>query len=145
MSEFDIPGFLRHFGGLVAALPMAEHNALEQAALIVEKEAKDLIGSEHPFWPQLADATIADRERKGYPADEPLLRTGELRGSIEHKVEGHVAHVGSDLDIAVYQELGTSKMPPRSFLGQAAIRKTDAVVDLIGHKVHTHLIGKSVG
>jgi hypothetical protein len=55
----------------------------------------------------------------------------KLLCSIEHTVEREhsavVGFVGSDLDRAVYQELGTSHIPARSFLMEAAIHK-EAVV-----------------
>jgi hypothetical protein len=72
----------------------------------------------------------------GYaPPDNPLLREGDLRASYGSKVEqttmGVTGYVGSDSDIAVWQELGTSNakhpIPPRSVLGRAAFVKGDAV------------------
>jgi phage gpG-like protein len=59
--------------------------------------------------------------KQGIFADEPLLRTGELRESIEKHVERHEAVVGSDSKVAVAQELGTTTIPPRSFLGAAGL------------------------
>ncbi len=120
-----------------------EHAALEHAAKIVETEAKAEIGTYQPAagpfqaWQQLTAYTQADRLAKGYPANDPLLREGTLRDSIEHTVTmdfgpGGVAHVGSDNDIAVYQELGTVTIPPRSFLGGAAFRKEAEVRHVLG-------------
>lgn len=137
MKEFTIPEFVRHIAALSVAMPMAEHHALERAASIVEKEAKDLIGHEHDFWPPLAESTL---ERKA--ANTPLLETGEMRDSIEHVVVSHKeAHVGSNNDKAVYHELGTSRIPPRPFLGRAAMRKADEIAELVGREMHAHLIG----
>jgi hypothetical protein len=70
-------------------------------------------------WPQLAESTQRERERLGFAANEPLLRTGDLRESIEYTVLPREAavEIGSNDKIAVYQELGTSRIPPRSFLG----------------------------
>jgi len=50
----------------------------------------------------------------------PLLETGELRASIEWNSTGNEGHVGSNNDKAVWHELGTAKIPPRSFLMGAA-------------------------
>jgi hypothetical protein len=61
-----------------------------------------------------------------------LLETGELQKSIGHVVgrEGGevVGYVGTNDPIAKYHELGTRTIPPRSFLGEAAMRKE--------HKIH---------
>ena len=51
----------------------------------------------------LAESTQAERVVQGYPANEPLLRTGELRDSIEHKLvsgdEAQVAQIATSLSI----------------------------------------------
>src|SRR4051794_36413616 len=116
-------------GEIALAQHEMEHHALEQAAVVVEKRAKEKIGEYQdqagPFiaWPELADATKADRVNQGYPEDEPGLRSGEMRDSIEHVVVDSEAQVGSNDDKLVWFELGTSKQPPRSVLGGAVIEK----------------------
>ena len=150
MKEFSLLGFVEFLGNLPAAVEAQTHEMLELAARVVEREAKDSIGEYHgaagPFaaWAELADATKADRVAKGYAENEPLLREGDLRDSIEHTVVGNEAHIGSNSDIAVYQELGTSRIPPRSFLGGAAVRKEREVVELIGSSVMRTLSGGGV-
>ena len=64
------------------------------------------------------------------PADEPELRNGRMRDTIEHTVHsgGREAEVGSDDEILFFQELGTENMPPRSILGGAAARVAEDVV-----------------
>src|SRR5271155_3087455 len=79
------------------------------------------------MWPDLAPATIADKQAHGFPAPKPLLRTGEMRDSITHSVDGNQGCVGSDSQIAVYQELGTRHIPPRSFLVSSAISSEDRI------------------
>lgn len=54
------------------------------------------------------------------------------------------AYAGSDSDIAVYQELGTNRIPPRSFLGGAALRKEDEAVEVLGERMMMALVGKEV-
>lgn len=105
--------------------------ALEGACKIVEEEAKDVIGTYRYNWPQLAESTQADREHKGYPPNEPLLREGTLRDSIEHTVIPieSAGYVGSNNKIAVYQELGTNSIPPRSFLEGAARAKEGEIYE----------------
>ena len=123
------------------------HHMLEEAAKVIEKHAKEKIGEyqkqagQFAAWEELAESTKEDRSREGYPENEPLLRSGELRDSIQHSVTGNEAHVGSNSDIAVYQELGTVKMPPRSFLGGSACEKAAEVVEMIGETLTIHLSG----
>lgn len=135
---------ISRFAAMAIHAELARHEALEKAAEIVEKEAKGMLGHEQPGWPALAEYTVADRVQHGYAPDEPELRDGELRDSIGHKVEGHTAVVGSTSRIAVYQELGTSRMPPRSFLEAAAHRKADEVAHHMGREVVAAMVGKPV-
>lgn len=127
-----------------------EQLALEKAAKLVEKRAKEKIGEYQdqagPFiaWPELAESTKADRARQGFPEDEPLLRTGEMRDSIEHTVGNGEAQVGSNSDIAVYQELGTQHIPPRSFLGGAVVDEMDRIIKIVGEDAVAALVGKGV-
>jgi hypothetical protein len=140
-TVFTLPGFVQHLAGLRMAMPMAERAALEHAAVIVETEAKRVLGTYDYGWPPLSPVTIA-RKATG---DSPGLETGEMRDSIDHQV-GHLgpggqleAHVGSNLDKAIWFELGTARQPPRSFLAQAAIRKEQDIADDIGRRITAFL------
>ena len=139
-----------HLGKVALAQHEMEKSALERCAKLVEKCAKEKVGEYQPeagpfaAWAALADSTVSDRERKGYPGDEPLLRTGALRDSIGHTVQDSVAQVGSNSDIAVYQELGTRHMPPRSFLGGAAAEKLDDIKRIVGEDAVAALVGEKV-
>lgn len=68
------------------------------------------------------EARVADvlSELPGREHSIPWLRSGALRASIGHEVDGAVGVVGSTSDVAVDQELGTSTVPPRSFLASTA-------------------------
>lgn len=123
------------FGGLALETARGHHHALERAAVIVEGEAKRVIGTYEYGWPQLADSTQKDRVAKGFSANDPLLRSGGLRDSVEHTTTDDRAYVGSDSQIAEWQELGTSKIPARSFLMSAAIHKEAEVRELLGREV----------
>lgn len=122
-----------HFARLAAAGEAVTHHIAEQAAQIVEKDAKERIGSYQdaagPFgaWANLAPSTVDDRIRKGFTPDDPLLRTGGLRKSYGHVTDGAVAVVGSSSLIALYMEQGTSKMPPRAVVGPAAVASSEAI------------------
>lgn len=148
--EMTLAGFIGAVAGATMAVRAAEKRALERAARIIEAEAKDEIGTYQgaigPFepWAPLAEATQADRVRQGFPADEPLLRTGQMRASIGHAVGDREAVVGSNDDRAVWQELGTRTIPPRSFLGGAALRKAPEAARAMGAEVVAALVGPGV-
>jgi hypothetical protein len=122
-----------------ADLKLTEEVVIERACKMVEKEAKRVIGTYDYGWTPLAESTKADRVAHGFPEDEPLLRTGELRDSIGHVSgrEGGVAtgYVGTNDPVAKYQELGTSRIPSRSFLGEAAMHKEAAIHRMAGRAV----------
>jgi phage gpG-like protein len=124
-----------------------QHTAMEAACVLVENEAKGLIGNYQsafsPFaaWPELAQATKDQRVSLGYSENDPLLREGDLRDSIDHLSAHTIGVVGSAEDVAVYQELGTAKIPPRSFLGLAAHLKAHDIASLLGHGVVGTLVG----
>lgn len=155
MRELSLTGFAAVIGEMAVAAHKVSEASMERAARVVEKEAKDSIGTYQdksgPFvgWAELADSTKADRVRQGFSENDPELRTGDLRASIEHTIVrsrlGDVeAEVGSNSDVMVYQELGTAKMPPRSILGSAAVRKEREVVEIIGGGLVAALIGEEV-
>ena len=99
---------------------LAQEAILEKACQMIEDEAKGAIGNYKYGWPQLAESTQQERVAQGYSANEPLLRTGQLRDSIGHVVvSSKEAFIGTNDPIAPYQEFGTSKIPPRPFLGGA--------------------------
>lgn len=137
--------------GKLAAAEVAIHinarKALERVAVKVEKTAKSELGTYQdavgpfPAWAELAESTKDERTRLGYTPNDPLLRSGELMASIKHDVAELVATIGSTSPIAEYLEFGTSKMPPRPFIGPAAERNIDAIKDILGGAVVTGLIG----
>lgn len=118
--------------GAALAVALSKHDAtvkrnLERAAKMLETESKRVIGTYEYGWTPLAASTLA---RKA--ADTPLLETGEMRASIEHKTFPKEAYVGSNNQKAVWQELGTDRIPPRSFLGEAAHRKEKEIQRIVG-------------
>jgi len=152
MMEFSsLAAFGEHLIGLAVRGEIVEHEVLEVVCQEIELRAKDKIGeyqqSSGPFaaWQPLAEMTVEDRVAKGYSPDEPLLRTGEMAQSIEHKVIGNTGHIGSDSDIALWQELGTDKIPARSFLGGAAFELEPTIREEIGVTYFAYLSGGHTG
>ncbi len=152
IRDFTILGFVEHLAVLGAEIAHAEVEGLDRAAELIETEAKAAFGiyqdQAGPFaaWDELAEATKADRVRQGYPEDEPELRSGATRDSIERTVVAHAkeAEIGSDSEILEWQELGTKHMPPRSILGGAAVRCADRVATILGDRYYGALVGQQV-
>jgi len=137
--NFASPGA---FGSFLAkttlAMPMAYSAALNAAADIVLERARSEPGEYQrgagpfPSWQPLAQSTLDDKARGGWPSPSPLLRTGEMAASYEKSVGATVAYVGSNDDKAVWQEFGTSKIPPRSVIGIAGARSESEIHALTG-------------
>lgn len=104
----------------------------------IKETAKEELGSYQPAvgpfnaWDSLADSTKADRTAKGFSEDEPLLRSGELRDSIQSEVIGLAAIVGTKEEKGLWQEVGTETIPPRPFIGPAYVRKIDDLMGAVG-------------
>lgn len=126
MITTTLDGFIRRMVAARSALPAAETRGLRRGAELIAREAKDLIGTEYAGWVALADSTIAEKQRLGYAghvsATDPLLRTGELRASIQVSAHGYEANVGTNDPVAEYQEFGTGRIPARPFMAPAAYR-----------------------
>lgn len=124
-----------------------KRHALEYGAALVLDAARSYPGTYQrgaapfPGWAALAPSTLADKARQGYDVPSPLRRTGALAASYGSTIGTDRAYVGSNYDIAVYQELGTSRIPARSVVGLAAARNGRKIADAVGRAVHAHLLG----
>lgn len=137
MANYPLAGFAALTASMAADIERAMQKSLEEAGKIVENEAKRVIGTYDYNWKPLASSTLARKS-----ADTPLLETGEMRESINHTVQGHIAYVGSDNDKALYHELGTSRIPARPFLRGALDEKVEEIVEATGRRVHGKLISR---
>jgi len=151
MREFASFGaFAAFLGELVLKQREAEVSGLDRAARLLQRRAKAKFGVYQPeagpfvAWAELAESTKAERSRLGFSENEPLLRRGDLRDSIERQVEIDEAQVGSNDDRMVWQELGTARIPPRSVLGSTGIESADEVVKIVGDHVFMALAGEGV-
>ena len=139
MKFFSSPAaFAAFLPALALEIEHEKHQALEKAAVIVETEAKRVLGTHDYGWVPLKPETIA-RKANG---DTPLLETGEMRESIEHIVKKDEAQIGSNNDKALWHELGTSRIPPRPFLSGALHHKADDIVKMIGQNIVKVIEGK---
>lgn len=121
------------------SLPNELDQAMEKAAKLVQQEATDEVGVYQTGWAQLADSTEAQKARKGYPANAPLLATGQLKNSFEYTVSGLNATIGSNDRTIKYHEFGTSKMPPRPVLLTSVTKKKNEIINLIGQHTANYL------
>jgi hypothetical protein len=122
-----------HFAAVNIDLKHIEHAVIVEACKMVQKAAKEVMGTDGYNWPALSPNT-----KKTMPG--MLLESGELRSSIHWNVQGAEGHVGSDLDKAVWMELGTRAIPPRSFLVGAA-QHQERAIQLMAGKVVVAIIG----
>jgi len=150
--------------GLNAAAEIIERDAKAKIGVYQDEEG--------PFeaWQPLAPATLyggvspeghhfKGKVELGYaPPDNPLLRDGTLRSRITHDASPFQAAVGvkSEVvspaygdpvdigDVAKWQELGTSRMPARSFLGGAAVHKGREAVTELAVEIVAHIAGQAV-
>jgi hypothetical protein len=148
MKMFSIDEFSTFLSEELAAkrLPHAREVALETASQMIVAQAKSAIGTYTFEWPQLAGSTQVEREREGFPANEPLLRTGAMRDSISYTIDkpGEEATVGSTSEIALWQELGTPKIPPRPFLLPSVFYLEKPIEKMIGEVVVAALAPASI-
>jgi phage gpG-like protein len=150
MQEFEnLAAFAAHLAALEAGIATQLEKGLDHAAAHVQKTARDEIGhyqnaaGPFPKWAELTDGTKEDRVRKGFTENDPGLRSGAMRESIERQRQGLEAAVGSNDDHLVFFEMGTKTAPPRPVLGLAAHYEREAVGEIITGAVIRALSGRS--
>lgn len=137
----DLEQFARELSSAAASIATGLETSFHVIVKEIEETAKEEIGIYQPAygpfdaWAPLAESTKADRVRQGYSEDEPLLRSGELRDSIQSEVVGLAAIVGTKSEIGFWQEVGTEHIPPRPFIGPTYVRKLDPLMESIGHVI----------
>ena len=151
MPDMSLLQFIGHVGRFDYRLRELQERGMEHVAKIVEAEAKRELGTYQrgnngPFadWAELADRTKDERVQLDYAENEPGLREGDMRDSINHVSDRENAVVGSDDDKMVWFECGTTHQPPRSVLGVAVVHKEREIVDILGKAVVTALVGRNV-
>ncbi len=88
---------------------------MKTISVLMNKAVEENFAQEgRPHWPALADATIMQREKKGYWPGKMLQREGRLAASWTRRSTSTQAVVGTNYDPAVYNELGTRRIPARS-------------------------------
>jgi phage gpG-like protein len=118
---------------------------LERIEMTAKAEFGQYQSAQGPFpaWPELAEATKDDRVHQGYAENEPLLRSGDTRDSVERERDGLEGVVGSKDENLVFHEFGTATIPARPVLGPAAFVNKGAIQRLVGAALVAGLIGKT--
>lgn len=125
-------------------VPSLEKGMVELAAEM-QTVARDKIGHYQPkegafnAWLPLTAITEQDKAALGYPANAPLERTQALKDSIHGEAFGLSAQVGSNSQVAAWQESGATHyingkmviLPPRPFIGPTGLEAVPKVFDLI--------------
>jgi hypothetical protein len=135
MKEFkSFAAFATHLQLLAIEGKVVKRGIVEAGAQEVQDTARGMIGFYHedPKWPELSPEYEAAKVRAGFEPDAPLLRTGEMRDSINHIIstDGNSATIGSDDQKLVWHELGTDRMPPRPVMGPAGVHSAPRVVHM---------------
>jgi phage gpG-like protein len=133
---FDLASFAAHLHTVDRDMEELGPAIVAKACAMVCAEAKRVIGEGYADWPALQPETLARKIGPG-----PLLETGELRASIGWWSENLEGQVGSNNDKAVWHELGTSRIPPRSFLAGAAQHQEDNIHKMAARAVMAVLGG----
>ncbi len=129
-----------------AELPATYTAAMRAGAEAVKSDAQERIGHYQAGWDRLQPQTVAQKSRMqiapgGDGGDNPLLRTGGMRASItaESTETGFV--VGSADEVLAYQEIGTSRIPPRPVLAPALKHMAPFITTVLGRAVEKTLAG----
>jgi hypothetical protein len=148
VKQFDSLGsFAAHLLTAATAEALALQAGLKAACVEVEKTATGEIGTYQPAigpfpaWAPLADSTEDQKARMGYPADSPLLASGEMQASYTNEVQGLEGVVGTPDPKALYHEIGTDRMPPRPVLGPALLHNRERIERLIGEAAVAGILG----
>ena len=138
--DFDSPGKFAEFLSMVVVpnVATALEEGLHEVGEHVVQEAKSKFGHyqkqvyKFPAWAELSSRTKSNRMSEGFPENEPLLRTGNTRDSIDYQVSGGDVVVGSSEPTMVYHELGTKTEPPRPVLGPAMYQARNMIRGIMG-------------
>ena len=139
---------------LLRALPGAIDRGLRKAAtevgITIEQRAQAKLGEYQSGWPQLEASTQSERVALGFSPNDPLLRTGGLRDSIQGDVDqisgGYRVVVGSNAPQARIQELGgvnagswgqngAKDLPPRPYLAPTVVESEETIQILVASNI----------
>lgn len=152
-DEMPLTDFIADVSNFHLELQRRKLEAMDGASKLVMIEARNAIGHDNwnagvfGPWKDLAQSTIDEKDRLGYfgqvSENDSLLRTGQLRESIQRSFDPDRAIVGSNDDVAVDQEMGTSRIPARPFLSGAASKHAQKIAEIMGRAAVLALGGRN--
>lgn len=164
---FSIPEFNAYLSRQLARVDMGFEAAMTEIGMTLQSGARDRLGFYHPRvgpfpgWEPLAEATQTDREKRGFTADDPLFRSGELQRHITMTPSPWNVAVGvlretptadgrtTYGEIAQWMEFGATRLqvawiPPRPFLGPTLFEMAPAILLAATEAVFERLLGTVV-
>lgn len=110
-------GFARNLESTLATFAILSEGGLHEIGKAVKQEVEHRLGYPQEGWSPLAPSTIETKERLGQTgrrsATDPGYATGEFLGSVSYRVEPFSVHIGTNVDQAVFFELGRAGQSPR--------------------------------
>jgi hypothetical protein len=130
----------------VARVVPALEIGLDKVGTLAVTLAHHYPGEYQPGWAPLAESTLKDKADKGFPVPSPLLRTGEMAESYKKELElaELAVVVGSPEKKALWQEMGTSRIPPRPVVSLALANSLPYAADVFGEIAVGLLTGKRI-
>jgi len=133
MKTFSLEGFARFTEAIAVSHNKVVSAGLAVGAVAIRKKAHEIFGDNAKL-ASLAPSTQEERSRQGFTPNDPLVRTGELRDSLEVEAGLMMAGVGSPDILMRYHELGDTRgrYPPRPVLTLAtaeAMPEITAAID----------------
>lgn len=107
---------------------------LEKAAIYLKGKVKEALNRSEQYQRFVGDHGVWYKgEDPSSPGSPPKKITGTLQRSIAHEMgpDRKEAFVGSNIDYALFLELGTSKMAARPFLRSTLMKERDAIAKIL--------------
>lgn len=101
-----------HLDATAFKVGVAPFETAKITAPVLAQSVKDVFGHDPPL-ATLAESTQIERANLGYSPNEPLVRTGETRESVESIAVFNLAATGSTDPLARCAEDGSPNRPPR--------------------------------
>ena len=139
-------GFARNLESTLATFAILNETGLHEIGKAVKAEIENRLGYPQEGWSPLAPSTIETKERLGQTGrrseTDPGYATGEFMESVSYHVEPHSVHIGTDVDQAVYFDLGRAGQPPRPIFLPSAEKVLEGAgfLSLIGGSIVLRLI-----
>jgi hypothetical protein len=111
-AKMDMRGLARMLEKKAIEARAVPNEAARIVAPLLSEAVRDTIGHAPPLQ-DLAATTQIERARLGYAPNDPLLRTGEYRESVNSFAAAQIAGAGSADPVSPIQEHGNSHIPGR--------------------------------